>query len=39
MKFTFVINLKASKQIGLTIPPEVVGAGNEDYSIGERHEA
>ena len=27
MKFEFVINLKAAKQIDLTIPPQCVGAG------------
>ena len=28
-KFEFVINLKAAKQIGLTIPPRVLGAANQ----------
>ena len=28
-KFDFVINLKTAKQIGLTIPPEVLRAGDQ----------
>ena len=32
-KFEFVINLKAAKQIGLTIPPEVLGAGESGHKM------
>ena len=33
MKFEFVVNLTTAKQIGLTIPPEIFGAGESDNSI------
>ena len=33
MKFEFVINLKTAKQIGVTIPPEVLGAGEQNHSV------
>jgi putative ABC transport system substrate-binding protein len=29
MKFEFIINLSAAKQIGLTIPPEVLAWANQ----------
>jgi putative ABC transport system substrate-binding protein len=29
MKFEFIINLSAAKQIGLTIPPEVLARANQ----------
>ena len=33
-KFEFVINLKAAKQIGVTIPPDVAGAGESGDQVG-----
>ena len=38
-KFEFVINLKAAKQIGLTIPGRVLERANQGDQVGERHEA
>jgi len=39
-KFEFIINLKAAKQIGLTIPPNVLGkSGQSDQVMEENHVA
>ena len=32
-KFEFIINLKAAKQIGLTIPTEGAGAGGQSHKM------
>jgi ABC-type uncharacterized transport system substrate-binding protein len=38
-KFEFVINLKAAKQIGLTLSPEFLSAGESSAQVMEENEA
>jgi putative ABC transport system substrate-binding protein len=39
MKFEFIVNLKAAKQIGLTVPPNVLVRADKVIQVGDRQEA